>query len=143
MILADIAYTVGQWSAYILAIGIPVSLVFLVWWIPFLINKRKEREEIARIRSIQDAITRDAAERNARESAAKEAAEKAKWEKAKEDKVAQEAEEAQQRADQAIIMAMDELETGQLDKLTWGKALIAADGDEKRAKIEYLKLRKL
>ena len=69
--------------------------------------------------------------------------EKEKWAAYKAEKAKKEAEEAQKKEDARILTAMDELETGNLDKLTWGKALIAADGDEKRAKVEYLKTRKL
>ena len=102
----DIARTIGSLLGFILAIGIPISfLVLLFLWLKELMKKKKTDK----INSIQN----------------QKQAEK----------------EAQQAADQAILAAMEELETGNMDKLTWAKAMIAADGDEKRAKIEYLKLR--
>ena len=100
---SNTAYTVGRIVAYLVFIGIPVSLIALIWWIPY--NRRRKTE--AHIRTIQDELKSD------------------------------------KRADASLLAAMNELETGNPDKLTWGKALIAADGDEKRAKIEYLKMRKL
>lgn len=75
-------------------------------------KERKRRKEAENIRSVQN-----------------------------EQKQIQAKKEEQQKSDQAILTAMDEFESGNLDKLTWAKALIAADGDEKRARVEYLKLR--
>ena len=75
-------------------------------------KERKRRKEAENIRSVQN-----------------------------EQKQIQAKKEEQQKSDQTILTAMDELESGNLDKLTWAKALIAADGDEKRARVEYLKLR--
>lgn len=43
--------------------------------------------------------------------------------------------------EQDKIFALSELESGNVDKLTWAKSLIAADGDETKAKAEYLKIR--
>ena len=84
---------------------------------PFLISrwlkKRKRRKDAETIRSVQNELKQVQAKKV----------------------------EEQQKNDQAILTAMNELETGNVDKLTWAKALIAADGNEKRAKIEYLKLR--
>jgi len=42
----------------------------------------------------------------------------------------------------AKIKALEELQNGNTDKQTWANALIAAEGDETKAKAEYLKLRK-
>lgn len=44
--------------------------------------------------------------------------------------------------DESKIFALQELDSGNIDKLTWAKALIAADGDEIKARAEYLKIRK-
>ena len=41
------------------------------------------------------------------------------------------------------VMALAELQNGNLDKDTWAKALIAAKGDKQAAEAMYLKLRKL
>ena len=108
----DIARTVGSGLGYLLAIGIPVLILVSPILIFRWINNRKRREEAETIRSIQNEL-----------------------------KQVQAKKEEQHKNDQALLSAMNELETGNLDKLTWAKALIAADGDEKRAKIEYLKLR--
>ena len=40
-----------------------------------------------------------------------------------------------------LAQAMEELETGALDKGAWAEALIRTDGDEAKAKLEYLKIR--
>ena len=84
---------------------------------PFLVSrwlkKRKRRKDAETIRSVQDELKQVQAKKT----------------------------EEQRKNDQAILTAMNELETGNVDKLAWAKALIAADGDEKRAKTEYLKLR--
>ena len=47
-----------------------------------------------------------------------------------------------QTDDENKIFALKELDSGNIDKLTWAKALIAADGDEIKARAEYLKIRK-
>ena len=44
--------------------------------------------------------------------------------------------------DENKIFALQELDSGNIDKLTWAKALIAANGDEIKARAEYLKIRK-
>ena len=108
----DIARTIGTGLGYVLAIGIPVLILASPFLIAGWIKKRKRQKDAESIRSIQNEL-----------------------------KQVQEKKEEQEKNDQALLSAMDELETGNLDKLTWAKALIAADGDEKRAKIEYLKLR--
>ncbi len=42
---------------------------------------------------------------------------------------------------ESLARAMEELESGALDKGSWAEALIRADGDEAKAKVEYLKIR--
>lgn len=50
---------------------------------------------------------------------------------------------AQQKdSDAAKLLALEELESGHLDKLTWANAMIRAKGDENKAKAEYLRIRK-
>lgn len=109
-------------------------------------NTRREKEdEISRIRMRAEIMTEEARKRNEQQALEDEQREKIRIEeekKEKSEKEKKEAEEAQQKEDARILAAMNELETGNLDKLTWGKALIAADGDEKRAKVEYLKTRR-
>lgn len=48
---------------------------------------------------------------------------------------------AAQKKNESKIQALTEIETGNVDKLTWANALIAANGDEIKAKAEYIKLR--
>ena len=112
------------------------------------VDRQQEKEDrIARIKAIS---ARKAAEANKQNEQKKgqpvsdcERHEAAKVDKYYAEKAKKEAEDAQRKSDANILAALEELETGNLDKLTWGKALIAADGDEKRAKVEYLKTRKL
>jgi len=108
----DIARTIGTGLGYVCAIGVPALILASPFFIIRWKKKRRRKQDAESIRSIQNEL-----------------------------KQIQEKKEEQQKNEQAILTAMDELETGNLDKLTWAKALIAADGDEKRAKIEYLKLR--
>ena len=109
---AAVARTIGTGLAFIVIFGGP----FLILASPFLIirwrKKRKRKQEAENIRSVQDELKQIQAET-----------------------------EEQQKNGHAILTAMNELETGNPDKLTWEKALAAADGDEKRAKFEYLKMR--
>ena len=42
---------------------------------------------------------------------------------------------------QLSITALDELESGNIDKATWAQAVIAANGDNVRARAEYIKIR--
>ncbi len=44
--------------------------------------------------------------------------------------------------DEARVKAIEEIESGNLDKLTWANALIKANGNEEKAKSIYLKIRK-
>lgn len=105
-------------------------------------NTRREKEdEISRIRMRAEIMTEEARKRNEQQAFESEQRKKDRLEE-KAEKEKMEAEEAQKKEDARILAAMDELETGNLDKLTWGKALIAADGDEKRARVEYLKKRR-
>lgn len=44
--------------------------------------------------------------------------------------------------EESLVLAIDELNSGNIDKLTWAKAFIEADGDEIKAKVIYVKIRK-
>ena len=137
----------GAWKGVggLIVVGFLLLVVWIIKKISGLFGRKSDAESI---RSIQEQIREEKRTTDAKIAREKtifdiEQHQKAKREEAEAEKAKKEAEEAQKKADASILAAMEELETGNLDKLTWGKALIAADGDEKRAKIEYLKIRRI
>lgn len=68
-------------------------------------------------------------------------AERIEYERQKQEEAERAKEEMARRRDEILAHAMKELEDGTYDRATWAKALILADGNEKKARAEYLKLR--
>jgi hypothetical protein len=50
---------------------------------------------------------------------------------------------AQEKEDAAFEKALDELESGKTEKALWARAFSEANGDENRAKAQYIKRRVL
>lgn len=44
--------------------------------------------------------------------------------------------------EESLVLDIDELNSGNIDKLTWAKAFIEANGDEIKAKVIYVKIQK-
>ena len=128
---------VGKGIGGLIVVGF---LCLIIWIIRKVSRAFGYKSNAESIRSIQEQLKKEKQEQYMSDF---ERREKEKWAAYKAEKARKDAEEAQKKEDARVLAAMDELETGNLDKLTWGKALIAADGDEKRAKVEYLKIRKL